>query len=74
MRTSLATATAALALFSAPVADASENVAAAESTTVETTTVNESESTGFGFYSSFARDFADEFRCSTSPQRWWCGG
>ena len=61
MRTSLAIATAALALFSAPVAGASETAAAAEST-------------GFGFYSSFGRDFADEFRCSTSPQRWWCGG
>lgn len=67
MRTSLAAATAALALISAPVAGASEPTATTENTTA-------SESTGFTFYKSFAREFADEFRCSTSPERWWCGG
>lgn len=64
MRTSLAVAAAALALISAPVAGASEPT---ESTTA-------SESTGFTFYKSFGREFADHFRCSTSPERWWCGG
>ncbi|MCG7275797.1 hypothetical protein [Corynebacterium singulare] len=67
MRTSLAAATTALALLSAPVAGASEPIATTDSTSA-------SESTGFTFYKSFAREFADEFRCSTSPERWWCGG
>lgn len=66
MRTSLAVAAAALALFSAPIASAAE---APVETTAETT-----ESTGFTFYKSFGREFADHFRCSTSPERWWCGG
>lgn len=69
MRSSLAVAAAALALFSAPIASAAEtpaetNVDAAAETT---------ESTGFTFYRSYASEFADHFRCSTSPQRWWCG-
>lgn len=69
MRTSLAVATAALALLSAPIASAAE---APAETTVDTATEN-TESTGFTFYKSFAGEFADHFRCSTSPQRWWCG-
>ncbi|KKO78388.1 hypothetical protein WU87_08910 [Corynebacterium minutissimum] len=69
MRTSLAVAAAALALFSAPIASAAE---APAETTVDTATEN-TESTGFTFYKSFAGEFADHFRCSTSPQRWWCG-
>ena len=69
MRTSLAVAAAALALFSAPIASAAE---APADTTVDTATEN-TESTGFTFYKSFAGEFADHFRCSTSPQRWWCG-
>ncbi|HCT9179413.1 MULTISPECIES: hypothetical protein [Corynebacterium] len=69
MRTSLAVAAAALALFSAPIASAAE---APAETTVDTATEN-TESTGFTFYKSFGREFADHFRCSTSPQRWWCG-
>ncbi|PMC69637.1 hypothetical protein [Corynebacterium aurimucosum] len=66
MRTSLAVAAAALALFSAPIASAAEAPAA-------TTASENTESTGFTFYKSFGREFADHFRCSTSPQRWWCG-
>ena len=69
MRTSLAVAAAALALFSAPIASAAE---APVDTTVDTAAEN-TESTGFTFYKSFAGEFADHFRCSTSPQRWWCG-
>ena len=69
MRTSLAVAAAALALFSAPIASAAE---APAETTVDTATES-TESTGFTFYKSFAGEFADHFRCSTSPQRWWCG-
>ncbi|TRX53327.1 hypothetical protein [Corynebacterium guaraldiae] len=69
MRTSLAVAAAALALFSAPIASAAE---APAETTVDTATEN-TESTGFTFYKSFAGEFTDHFRCSTSPQRWWCG-
>lgn len=69
MRTSLAVAAAALALLSAPIASAAE---APAETTVDTATEN-TESTGFTFYKSFAGEFADHFRCSTSPQRWWCG-
>ena len=69
MRTSLAVAAAALALFSAPIASAAE---APAETTVDTATEN-TESTVFTFYKSFGREFADHFRCSTSPQRWWCG-
>lgn len=69
MRTSLAVAAAALALLSAPIASAAETPA---ETTVDTATEN-TESTGFTFYKSFAGEFADHFRCSTSPQRWWCG-
>lgn len=67
MRTSLAAAAATLALISAPVAGASEPTATTENTTA-------SESTGFTFYRSYGAEFADHFRCSTSPQRWWCGG
>ena len=68
MRTSLAVAAAALALFSAPIASAAEtpaetNVDAAAETT---------ESTGFTFYKSFAGEFTDHFRCSNNPQLWWC--
>ena len=66
MRTSLAVAAAALALFSAPIASAAE-------TPAETTAAETTESTGFTFYRSYASEFADHFRCSTSPQRWWCG-
>ena len=69
MRTSLAVAAAALALFSAPIASAAE---APADTTVDTATEN-TESTGFTFYKAFAGEFADHFRCATSPQRWWCG-
>lgn len=69
MRTSLAVAAAALALLSAPLASAAETPA---ETTVDTATEN-AESTGFTFYKSFAGEFTDHFRCSTSPQRWWCG-
>ncbi|WP_230308924.1 hypothetical protein [Corynebacterium hiratae] len=50
MRTSLAVAAAALALFSAPIASAAE---APAETTVDTATEN-TESTGFTFYKSFA--------------------
>ena len=69
MRTSLAVAAPALALFSAPNASAAE---APAETTVDTATEN-TESTGFTFYKSFAGEFADHFRCSNSPQLWWCG-
>lgn len=69
MRTSLAVAAAALALFSAPIASAAE---APADTTVDTATEN-TESTGFTFYKSYAGEFADHFRCSNSPQLWWCG-
>ncbi|WP_412099752.1 hypothetical protein [Corynebacterium aurimucosum] len=69
MRTSLAVAAAALVLFSTPIASAAE---APAETTVDTATEN-TESTGFTFYKSFAGEFTDHFRCSTSPQRWWCG-
>lgn len=71
MRTSLAVAAAALALFSAPIASAAE---APAETTAATTGTESTESTGLTFYQSFAGEFADHFRCSTSPQRWWCGG
>lgn len=70
MRTSLAVAVAALALLSAPLASAAETPVEA---TAETTANETAESTGFTFYKSFGREFADHFRCSTSPQRWWCG-
>ncbi|OFP89051.1 MULTISPECIES: hypothetical protein [unclassified Corynebacterium] len=69
MRTSLAVAAAALALFSAPIASAAE---APAETTVDTATEN-TESTGFTFYKSFAGEFTDHFRCSNNPQLWWCG-
>ncbi|MDK6813648.1 hypothetical protein QP363_06485 [Corynebacterium sp. UMB6689] len=68
MRTSLAVAAAALALFSAPIASAAE---APAETTVDTATEN-TESTGFTFYKSFAGEFTDHFRCSNNPQLWWC--
>lgn len=68
MRSSLAVAAAALALFSAPIASAAE---APAETTVDTATEN-TESTGFTFYKSFAGEFTDHFRCSNNPQLWWC--
>ena len=70
MRTSLAVAAAALMLFSAPLASAAETPVEA---TAATTATESTESTGFTFYKSFAGEFTDHFRCSTSPQRWWCG-
>ncbi|OHO63301.1 hypothetical protein [Corynebacterium sp. HMSC036D02] len=70
MRSSLTVAAAALVLFSAPIASAAETPVEA---TAETTATESTESTGFTFYKSFAGEFADHFRCSTSPQRWWCG-
>ena len=70
MRTSLAVAAAALALLSTPIASAAETPVEA---TAATTATENAESTGFTFYKSFAGEFTDHFRCSTSPQRWWCG-
>ncbi|GAA1471589.1 hypothetical protein GCM10009604_06660 [Corynebacterium aurimucosum] len=71
MRSSLAVAAAALALFSAPLASAAE---APVDTSAETTATESTESTGFTFYKSFAGEFTDHFRCSNNPQLWWCGG
>ncbi|MDO5032155.1 hypothetical protein [Corynebacterium sp.] len=87
MRSTLAAATAALCLVLAPTASASEITSVeyteyteySEDIAIDVELAGEEEDTEeaepvFGFYSSIAQDFADNFRCSTSPQRWWCGG
>ncbi|MCK6161003.1 MAG: hypothetical protein E6689_00395 [Corynebacterium striatum] len=75
-RSAAAAAGAALCLMGTPFASAASSFgssSAAESAT-QTETANETAYTGgFTYYTSIAEDFADVFRCSTSPQRWWCG-
>ena len=75
-RSAAAAAGAVLCLTSTPFASAASSFgfsSAAESAT-QTETANETAYTGgFTYYTSQAEDFANALRCSTSPQRWWCG-
>ena len=76
LRSAAAAAGAVLCLTSTPFASAASSFgssSAAESAT-QTETTNETAYTGgFTYYTSIAEDFANALRCSTSPQRWWCG-
>ena len=76
LRSAAAAAGAVLCLTSTPFASAASSFgssSAAESAT-QTETANETAYTGgFTYYTSQAEDFANALRCSTSPQRWWCG-
>ncbi|MGV0420814.1 hypothetical protein ACUY24_06710 [Corynebacterium simulans] len=71
-RSAAAAAGAALCLMGTPFASAASSFGS--SNAAESATQTETAYTGgFTYYTSQAEDFANVFRCSTSPQRWWCG-
>ena len=74
-RSVAAAAGAVLCLTSTPFASAASSFgssSAAGSGTQTETTSETAYTGGFTYYTSMAEDAANLFRCSTSPQRWWC--